>query len=141
MQLNVLSQNFTNSPVPQVFNGSPTTCPKIPIRVEDFNYPSFTATFKQSQLKPLTVSFTRTVTNVGPVSASYTASFRAPAGVKITIRPTVLAFSRTVRRRTFTVTVTTTGPPRSGFGSLTWTGGGGVTVQSPLVITPSAAAN
>jgi len=88
----------------QVFYGSPVTCPKIPVRPEDFNYPTFSATFAQS-VKPVTVRFTRTVTNVGPVTAAYTAVVKAPAGANVVVSPTVLRFSKSVHTRSFTLTV------------------------------------
>jgi len=91
----------------QVFYGAPVTCPKIPVRSEDFNYPTFSATYAQS-VKPVTVRFTRTATNVGPGTTAYTAVVKAPVGVKIVVSPTVLQFSKDVRRRSFTLTVSRT---------------------------------
>lgn len=120
----------------QIFNGAPAACPRIPVKPESLNYPSFSATYKPGPA-PSTTVFTRTVTNVGTPTSVYTATVVAPAGVTITVNPVKLTFSATVTKRTFTVTVKTSANPKTAFGFLVWKDASH-SVQSPIVITPQA---
>lgn len=119
----------------QTFTGEPVMCPIPPARVEDFNYPTFTATFTQGILSPLVVTFTRILTNVGAQSATYQVNVKAPTGASVLVQPTKLSFTPTAKSLKFTVTVTMVKPAEV-FGSLTWTDGT-ILVRSPIVITPA----
>ncbi|MHC5908491.1 S8 family serine peptidase [Streptomyces sp. S6] len=78
----------------------------------------------------------RTVTAVTP--GVYRASVDLP-GVKATVTPSTLRFTRPGERRTFTVKLDVTTAPVgvADTGSLTWTAGR-TTVRSPIVVTPQA---
>ncbi|KAG0582925.1 hypothetical protein KC19_3G095500 [Ceratodon purpureus] len=115
----------------QRFTGAPVTC--LPSRVEDFNYPTFTSTFKKGSIKQYAVTFTRTLTNVGAPQATYKVLVKAPTGAKVVVNPTQLIFTPVMKSWKFSVTVTMA-KPMEAFGSLTWTDGK-INVRSPIVIT------
>ncbi|MET8980226.1 S8 family serine peptidase [Streptomyces sp. NPDC004539] len=79
---------------------------------------------------------TRTVTAVTP--GVYRASVDLP-GVKATVKPSTLKFTRPGERKTFTVKLDVTTAPVgvADTGSLTWSSGR-TTVRSPIVVTPQA---
>jgi len=69
------------------------------------------------------VTVRRTVTNVGPVEATYRAVVEAPAGVSVSVEPSAIRFSGGVgNKATFRVTFTARQRVQGGytFGSLTW---------------------
>lgn len=107
----------------------------------DLNYPSFAANFDQSVgTAKLAANFRRTVTNVGPAKSSYTAKITSPAGVLISVRPSVLNFQSVNQKLSYTLSVSARpmsllpGDTHSLFGSLSWTDGIRV-VQSPIALT------
>ncbi|KAK4795951.1 hypothetical protein SAY86_028277 [Trapa natans] len=65
------------------------------------NYPSFSVIFGISPQR-----YTRTVTNVDRSGASYLSKVYAPAGVDVTVSPSVIKFSRNNQTATYTVTFT-----------------------------------
>ncbi|KAK4771396.1 hypothetical protein SAY87_031928 [Trapa incisa] len=65
------------------------------------NYPSFSVVFGISPQR-----YTRTVTNVDRSGASYLSKVYAPAGVDVTVSPSVIKFSRNNQTATYTVTFT-----------------------------------
>ena len=83
--------------------------------------------------QPITVS--RTVTNVGEADAVYHAAIESPAGVKIDIEPSVLAFNATNKVNTFQVKLSPLWRLQGDytFGSLTWYSGQ-KTVRIPIAI-------
>ncbi|CAN6544642.1 unnamed protein product [Malus baccata var. baccata] len=84
--------------------------------------------------------FIRTVTNVGQPNAVYRARIEAPKGVTVTVKPSRLAFSGAVKKRSFVVTIAVDrrtvvfGESGAAFGSLYWTDGKHA-VRSPIVVT------
>ncbi|KAK1560894.1 hypothetical protein Q3G72_031993 [Acer saccharum] len=66
------------------------------------NYPTMQLSLKN---EPTTAVFRRRVTNVGPPLSIYNATIRAPKGVEITVRPMILSFTRSLKKRSFTVVV------------------------------------
>ncbi|XP_050228014.1 subtilisin-like protease [Mercurialis annua] len=68
------------------------------------NYPSFSIVFGFK-----TQTYTRTVTNVGPATSSYTVSVAPPPGVDVTVTPSKIAFTQVKQTETYTVTFTNTG--------------------------------
>ncbi|XVU22715.1 S8 family serine peptidase [Actinoplanes sp. CA-054009] len=79
---------------------------------------------------------TRTATAVAP--GVYRASVNLPAGVKATVTPSVLRFTRPGEKRTFKVAFEITPQVRNGVtitGDLTWKSGR-TTARSPIVLTP-----
>ncbi|WP_261991767.1 S8 family serine peptidase [Streptomyces sp. OR43] len=97
----------------------------------DLNYPSIAI---GELFGTQTVTRTVTATSAG----TYRAKVDLP-GVKATVSPSVLHFSRAGQKRTFTVKLDVT-TARSGLldtGSLTWTSGR-TTVRSPIAVTPQS---
>ncbi|KAL6654855.1 hypothetical protein ACP70R_008320 [Stipagrostis hirtigluma subsp. patula] len=83
------------------------------------------------------VTVWRTVTNVGPAKATYRAMIEAPAGVKMSVEPSVLTFKKeSPRSSTFKVTFKAKQSVQGGytFGSLTWLDGRTHSVRIPIAI-------
>ncbi|XP_044961579.1 subtilisin-like protease SBT3.9 [Hordeum vulgare subsp. vulgare] len=79
----------------------------------------------------------RTVTNVGPAEATYHLVTEAPAGIDVSVEPSVINFTQGgSRRATFTVTFKTRQRVQGGytFGSLTWSDGSTHSVRIPVAI-------
>lgn len=95
----------------------------------DLNYPSIAI---GDLFGKQTVTRTVTATTAG----TYRARASLP-GIKATVSPSVLHFSRPGQKRTFTVTLDVTTAPtgRAATGALTWTSSR-TTVRSPIVVTP-----
>ncbi|KAI9180420.1 hypothetical protein LWI28_004639 [Acer negundo] len=66
------------------------------------NYPTMQLSLKN---EPTTAVFRRIVTNVGHPLSIYNATIRAPKGVEITVRPMILSFTPSLKKRSFTVVV------------------------------------
>jgi subtilisin family serine protease len=83
---------------------------------------------------------TRTVTNVGSSTATYTASVSGMAGFTVTVAPSTLTIPKG-GSATFTVAFTRTSAPLNAYtgGQLSWTDGTR-TVRSPIVVRPVALA-
>ncbi|KAG0627141.1 hypothetical protein M758_2G176700 [Ceratodon purpureus] len=124
------------------------TCPSNPpARVEDANFPSFVAHFGDAaalSLVDTSVSFFRTLTNVGSAGRTYKATVDVqPKGFYISVEPSTLEFSRAGSKQSFTLTVTPRGAATlpevalgsfaHGSGSVTWSDSEHV-VRSPVVV-------
>jgi hypothetical protein len=85
-----------------------------------------------------TQTMTRTVTNVGRGSATYTASVTGMAGFNVTVNPSSLTLARG-QSRSFEITFTRTTAAINAYagGQLTWTDGNR-NVRSPIVARPVA---
>jgi subtilisin family serine protease len=129
----------------KIFTGETATCPLKTPRIEDMNYPSFSAIFtKSNALSP--IKFKRTVTNVGHANSSYTATIYSPEKVSISVSPEKLTFSKVNEKLSYTLTVKSVDLPVSlvdgsladssttVFGFIQWSDGTHV-VQSPVAIT------
>ncbi|PKU81256.1 Subtilisin-like protease SDD1 [Dendrobium catenatum] len=106
------------------------------IPAEQLNYPSISLTYEAGRKKK---SVRRTVTNVGEAKSIYKVKYVAPAGLKLTITPPVLEFSKVGEKKSFAVGFRTGdgASPKSGEvaqGELSWVKDK-VTVRSPIVIT------
>ena len=113
-------------------------CPQTPVRVEHMNYPWFYTVSQDDSLLPVNMS--RTVTNDGNATATYTAQvLNAPAGATISVEPDVPRFAAKNETKRFTVRVTTVNTPvehSTSFAYLVWTDEAGVhSVQSPIAVT------
>ncbi|GFP88844.1 co(2)-response secreted protease [Phtheirospermum japonicum] len=99
--------------------------------ISDMNYPSVAVSGLKSNE---TRTVKRTVTNVGEVYSTYTATVEAPAGLQVQVVPNKLQFTKKVKTRTFQVTFKFTTANSSGdlFGSFTWCNGK-YKVRSPFV--------
>ncbi|KAJ7530505.1 hypothetical protein O6H91_14G006400 [Diphasiastrum complanatum] len=117
-----------------------SSCGKASHRTQDFNYPTFAAVFDQHLLQQPSTTFFRTVTNVGQPNSVYRAEVLSPSGVRISVKPRKLVFTRINQKLSFTVTVAASrlslspGDSETVFGLLSWTDGRHV-VQSPIAIT------
>nr|GLL38851.1 subtilisin-like protease SBT3.3 [Ipomoea trifida] len=99
--------------------GQTISCPRG-LSILDMNFPSITIpNLKES------VTLKRTVTNVGLTNSIYKVVIEPPKGINVAIKPTTLVFGPTVKKISFTVTVSTTYHFNTGysFGSLTWNDG------------------
>ncbi|CAM0943026.1 unnamed protein product [Alopecurus aequalis] len=79
----------------------------------------------------------RTITNVGPVEATYQAVFEAPAGVAMSVEPSVINFTEGgSRSATFRLTLTAKQRVQGGytFGSLTWSDQSAHSVRIPIAV-------
>jgi hypothetical protein len=102
-----------------VYDIQPEEYKSLDDRVDRLNLPSIAV----PNLMYDSVTVSRTVTNVGPVEATYRAVVEAPAGVAMDVAPPVIAFERGgVRNATFKVTFVAKQRVQGGyaFGSLTW---------------------
>ncbi|CAN6482123.1 unnamed protein product [Victoria cruziana] len=85
------------------------------------NYPSFVVQFPAGSSGQKSISFTRTVTNVGDSWSSYSVSFSSP--VKTVVYPQTLRFSRVGQKMSYSVTFTSSSSLPRGtfrFGHLDW---------------------
>ncbi|XP_028783655.1 subtilisin-like protease SBT3.9 isoform X1 [Neltuma alba] len=95
----------------------------------DLNYPSITV----PNLKD-NISVSRTVTNVGEARSIYKAEVSPPAGVKVTVVPNQLNFTRVGQSIRFTVNFKVVSPSKGySFGFLSWKNRRSQ-VTSPLVV-------
>ncbi|XP_039048305.1 subtilisin-like protease SBT5.6 [Hibiscus syriacus] len=108
-------------------------CPTNPPSTLALNYPSFAIPSLNT-----TVTFMRTVTNVGRPKSIYFFSAKPPLGVHIEATPSILAFKRTGEKLSFNITVS----PKSdlmvknseyGFGWYSWDDGY-YHVRSPMAV-------
>ena len=81
------------------------------------NYPTFSISLSSTQQ-----TYTRTVTNVGVPSSTYTSTILSPAGVDIKVSPSEIKFNQLEEKATYSVTFSrvgnVTGPISQG--SLVW---------------------
>uniref|UniRef100_A0ACD5Z680 Uncharacterized protein n=1 Tax=Avena sativa TaxID=4498 RepID=A0ACD5Z680_AVESA len=78
-----------------------------------------------------------TITNVGPVEASYTSVDEAPAGVALSVEPSIISFTTGGSRSvTFKLTFMAKQRVQGGytFGSLTWSDQKSYSVRIPIVV-------
>ncbi|KAM3195255.1 hypothetical protein ACQJBY_071385 [Aegilops geniculata] len=81
------------------------------------------------------VMLRRTVTHVGPAEATYHLVVEAPAGIDVSVEPSVISFTKgSSRSATFMVTFTTRQRVQGGytFGSLTWSDRSTHSVRIPI---------
>ncbi|BFI28637.1 tRNA guanosine-2'-O-methyltransferase [Marchantia polymorpha subsp. ruderalis] len=102
--------------------------------LSNLNYPSLSV----ANLTMKATTITRRVTNVGRAKSLYTVSVQAPEGVKVSIYPSILRYSRAYETKTFTVKLERTKPAdfsqeTYAFGSYTWSDGYHK-VRSPIVV-------
>ncbi|KAJ8632441.1 hypothetical protein MRB53_025777 [Persea americana] len=95
-------------------------CPSKKPSMLNLNLPSITIPNLRGS-----VTVTRTVTNVGSADSTYVASIEHPLGVKVGVKPPKLAFNSTVKKLSFTVTLSSNQKAIGGyyFGRLSWSDG------------------
>ncbi|KAI4337038.1 hypothetical protein L6164_015497 [Bauhinia variegata] len=108
-------------------------------RVEDLNYPSFAVPLKAASGKkggsrdPVTVKYTRTLTNVGTAGTYRVSVSSQSPSVKIEVQPQLLSFRKLNEKKSYTVTFTSASRPSgtTSFAHLEWSDGK-LTVGSPI---------
>ncbi|KAJ6705646.1 PROPROTEIN CONVERTASE SUBTILISIN/KEXIN [Salix purpurea] len=134
--INFLCKQGYNTTTLRMITGSNSSVCKstTPGRAWDLNYPTFALAVEDGQ--PIQGVFTRTVTNVGNSSSTYTVSMSTPYSVSITVEPPLLTFSKIGEMKTFTVKLF--GPKIAQqpimSGAITWKDGNGHEVRSPVVV-------
>ncbi|XP_074270500.1 subtilisin-like protease SBT1.1 [Silene latifolia] len=132
------SINYTDAQV-AVFAGRKYKCPSGVYQPGDLNYPSFAVIFAAGKTEKTTVTYRRTLTNVGKGKVRYRVFFEEPKGVDVVVEPTVLYFKSPREKLTYNVSFSEAGTTicRKGasvFGSLTWVAGK-YSVRSPIAVT------
>ncbi|XP_019169527.1 PREDICTED: subtilisin-like protease SBT1.1 [Ipomoea nil] len=85
------------------------TC-SISIQEAELNYPSFSLNLVNTSTSG-SQTYTRTVTNVGEVSSSYTVEILPPDGVSVTVEPSTLNFSELNQKESYQVTFSRSATP------------------------------
>nr|XP_023917440.1 subtilisin-like protease SBT1.6 isoform X1 [Quercus suber]XP_023917441.1 subtilisin-like protease SBT1.6 isoform X2 [Quercus suber] len=107
--------------------------------IHDLNYPSFMAVLSNKTRYPVTMKFNRVVTNVGSDKSVYRAHLEnIPTGMRITVKPRILTFTRKHQNRSFVVSVVLDKldgeyPIPTVFGFLKWIDQDSHIVSSPIV--------
>ncbi|KAK9734758.1 hypothetical protein RND81_04G161300 [Saponaria officinalis] len=114
-------------------NGTAPCTAKSDQSPKDVNYPSMSA--QSTPNKPITVTFTRIVTNVGVARSTYTSKVTPDSKIQVTVEPSTLSFTSLKETKSFNVTVIGTGLPEQSMAtaSLIWSDGIH-SVRSPIVV-------
>ncbi|KAK8645543.1 hypothetical protein V6N13_119369 [Hibiscus sabdariffa] len=128
------SLGYTTDNIKRV-SGNHSPCPKGSKNVapRNLNYPSLTASVAAN--KPFTVSFHRTVKNVGPANSIYKVQVSPNPRLQVKVVPEVLSFKALNEVKAFTVTVNGRGLRAESTVSTTliwWDGSH--SVRSPIVV-------
>ncbi|KAK6119412.1 hypothetical protein DH2020_046842 [Rehmannia glutinosa] len=129
--------NYNSSQI-AIFAGGNFTCPgNSDFQPGDLNYPSFSVILSRNAPN-VTVTYKRTVTNVGISVTTYAVSVTEPKGVSIIVQPKVIKFRKVGEKLSYKVTfmVTADGILSSNFsfGSLVWVSYK-YSVRSPIAVT------
>ncbi|XP_038682873.1 subtilisin-like protease SBT1.1 [Tripterygium wilfordii] len=115
-------------------------CPRnITLQPGDLNYPSFAVNFV-GKAKNASVTYKRTVTNVGIPNSSYLVQIEEPNGVAVMVEPKILKFEKLGEKLSYKVTFvgyerkTDAQNLNATFGSLTWFSRK-YAVRSPIAVT------
>ncbi|CAN4105631.1 unnamed protein product [Withania somnifera] len=98
------------------------------IAEEELNYPSFSINLGSSSQM-----YTRTVTNVGEASSTYTVQVIGLEGVKLSIKPRILKFSALNQKLSYQVTFKRSTSTNSSQGYITWSSTK-YSVRSPISV-------
>ncbi|CAN8301387.1 unnamed protein product [Cochlearia groenlandica] len=127
--------NYTSYTI-EIISGEKVNCSEVVILPRNLNYPSMSAQFAGSN-STFTVTFNRTLTNVGTPNSTYKSKVVAGHGSKlnVTVTPSVLSFKTVNEKQSFKAVVTGSGLdlnlPSSA--SLVWSDGIH-NVRSPIVV-------
>ncbi|XP_065878994.1 subtilisin-like protease SBT4.4 [Euphorbia lathyris] len=129
---------YNETAIRAISGDNTTSCPQGDKKAwpKDFNYPSLAARIPAN--KSFTISFTRTVTNVGIPISTYKAEVLTDSKVKIKVVPSVLPFKYINEKKSFTVTVSGGGLAGNQLvntlsASLLWSDGSHI-VRSPILV-------
>ncbi|KAL2346226.1 hypothetical protein Fmac_000226 [Flemingia macrophylla] len=128
--LNITSVKVISRTVPDNFS-----CPKDSSSdlISNINYPSIAVNFTGKGI----VNVSRTVTNVGEEDETiYSSIVNAPSGIKVTLTPDKLQFTKSTKKLSYQVIFSSTliSLKEDLFGSITWSNSK-YTVRSPFVLT------
>ncbi|MCL7033555.1 hypothetical protein MKW94_005447 [Papaver nudicaule] len=127
----ICTLNYTSSQIAQLARRN-YNCPRNG-QAGDLNYPSFALNFVSGTTNA-TMTYKRTVTNVGKPKSKYTVKVSQPDGVVMIVKPKNLKFKKIGQKLSYKVSfMTTTTRTASSFGSLVWVSGK-YSVQSPIAI-------
>lgn len=129
------SLNYTSFQL-SLFSKGRFTCPNDGIlQPGDLNYPSFGVIFLSNNSRNSTITFKRSVTNVGIPKSSYVVNIIEPNGVSVTVDPKVLDFQTIGETMSYKVSfVAMEERNGSSFGSIVWISKNHV-VRSPIAVT------
>ncbi|KAI3934214.1 hypothetical protein MKW92_006541 [Papaver armeniacum] len=129
----ICTLNYTSSQIALLARRS-YICPRNGLtQAGDLNYPSFALNFVRGTTNT-TITYKRTVTNVGKPKSNYRVKVSQPDGVTMNIRPKKLKFKKVGQKLSYKVSfMTTTTLTASSFGSLVWVSGK-YSVRSPIAI-------
>ncbi|KAI4356862.1 hypothetical protein L6164_000848 [Bauhinia variegata] len=131
------SLKFTTSQIALLSRGN-FTCPeKALLQAGDLNYPSISVLFNINA-QNATLTYQRTVTDVGIPESAYAVEVEEPKGVSVTVTPRSLKFDKLGQKLSYKVTFvsyeTQSVAGVSKFGSLIWVSGK-YRVRSPIAVT------
>ena len=131
------SLKYTSSQIALLSRGN-FTCPNNAfLQPGDLNYPSF-AVLLDKNGPSTSVTYKRTVTNVGTRMSTYVVQVDEPNGVSVTVEPKSLKFENLGEKLSYNVRFNALGGPKFStnfsFGSLIWISEF-YTVRSPIAIT------
>ncbi|XP_021802224.1 subtilisin-like protease SBT1.1 [Prunus avium] len=131
------SLSYNSSQIALFSSGVNFTCPKNAVlQPGDLNYPSFSVLFSKDA-RNMSVTYKRTVKNVGKIPSTYAVQVKEPTGVSVTVEPRSLTFKKMGEKLSYKVSFVSLGGPtliNSSFGTLTWVSGK-YRVGSPIVVT------
>ncbi|KAL2233960.1 UNVERIFIED_CONTAM: Subtilisin-like protease SBT1.1 [Sesamum indicum] len=131
------SLNYNSSQMALFAGGNFTCSPGSDLQSSDLNYPSF-AVLLSSNARNITVTYKRTVTNVGTPVSTYAVKVTEPEGVSIIVEPKVLKFRKLGEKLSYRVRFTSiaegTASANFSFGTLVWASKK-YSVRSPIAVT------
>lgn len=133
------SLNYTSSQLTLFSSNTGFSCPDDEVlQPGDLNYPSF-AVILSNRLQNATVTYKRTLTNVGTPNSTYAVTLIEPSGASVSVDPKVVAFKTIGEKLSYEVSFTALMEEKntsdtSSFGSITWESNKH-TVRSPIAVT------
>jgi len=135
--------NYTHKQIALLMDNHTISCPRSSNLEDaaDLNYPSFSLHFKATNSTRLdqVVVRRRTVTNVGAARSTYKVEVGTPPGIKISVQPETLEFTKKNEKLNFRVRFESAVIAEDGdgsFGEISWKciRGGTHVVRSPIVV-------
>uniref|UniRef100_A0A2P2Q300 Subtilisin-like protease n=1 Tax=Rhizophora mucronata TaxID=61149 RepID=A0A2P2Q300_RHIMU len=131
----ICSLGYTDKRMRAVTRQSHWNCSR---KTQDLNYPSFMAFLTNESSSHTVKKYRRTVTNVGGDAAVYRATIdNIPAGLKITVQPKILSFTRKHQKQSFRLSLEIDRKALSSeeiYAFLKWTDQHKHVVSSPIMV-------